>query len=287
MCQIEKLESLIKTDIAAYWESYIGNLDKFLSEISLDDEFNFTYIFLTILRNEFRTQYFSYLEFYTSKYWLNRNDEFNISGKYLYLGLSEDELLKFDSLVNAAFEENIDKWISKYNFIDNYDFNLLVDYDSSFKILSKFNKDMVGVLNGKVYNVKGWWEFIKYTVLGILDGFEADDSNFTFFKKYSCYIVVIKLEPSDLLNVNYLLKNMGRFNFGLTVYLEDVENKLIKKFPTEISGVAHELMFKNYSMSFKNASHEEAKIRVYANTTAFCNLILVLLNGIEKLMVNS
>jgi len=76
-----------------------------------------------------------------------------------------------------------------------------------------------------------------------------------------------------------LLRKSGVFDFGFEFYIEYKENNiLIKKFPKEISSPLSDLMYKNYKMAYKNA-----KIRVYANITAYCQLLYVLTKSLFDL----
>ena len=108
---IESLELLLEDNFLSYWDLYTKHLDEFIEQISLTNDFNFTYISLVLLIKEFRESYYSFLKFYTVKYWFNVGGEYNINGKYLYRGLNEQDLKKYGEVVNNELDKNYSVWM--------------------------------------------------------------------------------------------------------------------------------------------------------------------------------
>lgn len=286
MSSINKIEFFLENNFINYWEQFIVNLDNFVENLNLDDEFNFTYISLTILIKKFRNQYYDFLKFYTKNIWFNLNGEYNIDGKYKYLGLDDKDLLLCQELVDSAVKEKSELWESalQNKLKSEYNFCLFREYIFSNDIRSKFNRDMISALDNQVYNVEEWWVFVKNIFLESMRDFKVDEKNYSFYRNFNSLKLIVKINPLQIIDLNYLLRKSGVFDFGFEFYIEYMEhNVLIKKFPKEISSPLSDLMYKNYKMAYKNASHEEAKVRVYANITAYCQLLNVLTKSLFDL----
>ncbi|MCX5467173.1 hypothetical protein [Acinetobacter nematophilus] len=291
---MDSLKDKIQENFITYQNEIFKNLSIFIRSIELEHEFNFTYINLYLLLTQYEEDFYSHLKKVSHDYWFF--DDFNNrppDGILGDLGLKINELNDLEKESSLKFTSMYKVWLdrigvgySEFLHLNNFD---LIKNEFDLKLIKgKKNKEIALAYSG-IFNTQGWMFFLNAIFKSELQNFKAefDDNEFYVFKVVGDYIIKIEINPDNILNINELLKNYGVFYFGIILTINLLKDKSKKIYPPELSFLLTDSLFKKYSIKFKNASCEEAKIRVYANVKAYCQLINILLPTLEKLLTGN
>lgn len=288
---MNNLKEKIQENFISYHKELLQCFSEFIDSISIEDEFNFSYLNFYLLFKNYKEKFYKKLMKESYNFWFYE-DFFNKSSKGVFgqLGLDKNEINNLEIQSDREFSLRHKNWLLsiEYEYLDfvkDCNFNLIIsDYDIN-KIKGKKYKNIAMAYDG-IFNTLGWRNYLYRIFKNELLEFEIEikDNDIYAFKKVGDYYFKILIEPNDILDVNKFLGSYGIFYFGLIFSIENESHSL---YPPELSALLSESLFRKYSVEYKNASYEEAKIRVYANIKAYCKLINKLLPCIEKILITN
>lgn len=289
---MDNLKDKIQENFITYQDEIFKNLSVFMKSIELENEFNFTYINLYLLLTQYEEKFYNHLKKVSHDYWFFDNF-INIppNGILGSLGLKINELNDLERESSIKFTSMYKVWLdrmgegySSFLHLNNFD---LIKKDFDIKLIKGKRNREIALAHSGIFNTEGWVFFLNAIFQSELLDFKTEISGneFYMFKIVGDYNIKIEIKPNNILDVNELLKNYGVFYFGILLTINFLDNRKIKICPPELSSLLSESLFKKYRIEFKNASYEDAKVRVYANVKAYCQLIRILLPPLEKLLI--
>lgn len=208
------------------------------------------------------------------------------------LGLNNNRGNDLSADSSKIFKNMQEIWLGEIHehykiFIQLNDFTLMVeDYDIN-KLKGK-NREIASAYNA-IFNIDGWMKFLSKLFNEKLSDFTiVQNKNLLYvYKNVGRFNVKIEIKPNEILSLSNLLACFGVFNFEINFSIEYLDDMQYMIYPPEFSSLLSEFMYTNYSIEFKSASYEESKIRIYANITAYCQLINILLPCLEGLLTSN